>query len=511
MGLVFGGHVGGGDAFGLQEQLIAFGAVGQHLHALVDAVKGRQFEARQVLLPGLRAVQPGQRLLPIRARGRRAQEPHLQLAGQGGLHVGGPLLDDELQLQSHNGQALLPQLIVLAVDLLWLRGALEHQGRAVGQLAPTVTVAIQVAVHVQQGLGAGGVEVTHLAAELRVIAGGVRQDRRVGLNRLAASNQCNLSPHVVGQADGSAQGDLACGVAADHRVVHVEVGQRVHRTDVAEGLDTALGQVGRQPALGNGQVDEIGRHAAGQAHQPVDLPVQESQPARLVLFDDGHLHLIDQRQTLTGKRSGHGLASGVIGARLGAIEHLAVVGAALEHDLGAADPLLEPERPRADRVFDDLLAIELHHLARLHWKDVGLRQDLDEARVGAFQLEANRVRAQHLQARDWRVVIKGLAMVEHGLPQDGQAEEALVQDAGGKGTVVGRVHRAQDGVGHVESAHLALAALERRVVGKVNTRLQTQRPDPEVVRALQHAVGQHGLEFRRPREMVVAVRCLENM
>jgi hypothetical protein len=96
-----------------------------------------------------------------------------------------------------------------------------------------------------------------------------------------------------------------------------------------------------------------------------ELLVQERQPERLRLVDDRHPYLVDQRQLAALQACQQRLALGVVGRGLGVIELVAEVGTALQHDQRAAAPLLEPERAAAHRVRVDLVAVVLHHLARL--------------------------------------------------------------------------------------------------------------------------------------------------
>ena len=100
------------------------------------------------------------------------------------------------------------------------------------------------------------------------------------------------------------------------------------------------------------------------------------------------------------KRSQHGPAGGVVGRRLGVVEHLAEARVALEHDLRAAAPALQAEGPGADRVVADLVAVELDHLARLRAGRAARRQPGgDEARARLGEAELQRVAIQRREAR----------------------------------------------------------------------------------------------------------------
>ena len=504
-------HVGHHQPLGLQEQRCPLGPVGQAQHALVNGVEGRQLEARQVLLPGLRAVTAGQRLLAVGRTGRVAQRPHLQRAGLGGLHVFGPLLGGDAQPQPQRLEVAAGQLVELARDLAGLAGLHKLQRATVRALAQAVTVAVDVAVHVEQGAGARQVELAHLAAEGRVIAGGVRQQRGLRHHRLATPHQADLAFDVHAQRNRPTQRHLVGRVAAHHRIQHVEVGQCAIGRPVADGPDAALGQVRRDHAAGQGEWRVIQRQRAGLAQQAVELAVEKGQPARLVFGDHGHLHLVDHRQPPALETLQDGLALGIVGARLTGEKTLAVARVARQHHHRAAPPLLQHKRAGAHRVGVDLVAVELHHFARLGAQKGALRQRFQEARPRLGQRELQRVPAQRAQAGHRRVVVERLAVFQRPLTQRAQADDALAQQGFGGRAVVGRVDQALEGQRVVVGHHLTALALEGRVVGEEDAGLDVHRPDLEIGRHLGQRGGHQRHDLAGPGQRVEGVQRLEDV
>ena len=188
-------------------------------------------------------------------------------------------------------------------------------GAAVGTLAPAVAVAVDVAVDVEQRLGARQVEVAHLGVQVGAVAAGQRRDDRLRRDRLAASHEADLLLDVGRQRDGPAQRHLVGREAADQRVLHVEDRQRDVGAERAVRGDAAPGEVGRELAAGHGLVDEL----VGQPLQQVLLLVEEGQPARLRLLDDGDLDAVDHRQLPALEARQQRLAGGVVGVRLGVV------------------------------------------------------------------------------------------------------------------------------------------------------------------------------------------------
>ena len=195
------------------------------------------------------------------ARGR-AEEPHLQLAGARLLHVLRPLRGLEDHADADRGGAALPVLVVLAIDLVRLGRHREHERRAVGLLAPAVAVAVDVAVDVEQRLRARDVVAAVVRAQRRIEAVGSRRHRRLRRNRLAAPDDPDLVVDVVRQLNRAAQRDLRRRIAADHRVLHVEVRHGEVGVQVALQADALLGEVGRELAVGRGDRRQLGRARA---------------------------------------------------------------------------------------------------------------------------------------------------------------------------------------------------------------------------------------------------------
>jgi hypothetical protein len=79
--------------------------------------------------------------------------------------------------QADGGQVLRPQVVERARLVVGLGRDLEPQRGAIGLVAPSVAVAVDPAVQVQQRFGARRVVVAHLALERRVVAARARHQR----------------------------------------------------------------------------------------------------------------------------------------------------------------------------------------------------------------------------------------------------------------------------------------------------------------------------------------------
>ena len=499
-------RVGHAQTLGLLEQLLALGAIGQHGELVVDGVEGRQLEARQVALPRLRAVQALQRLLAVGGRGQRAHAPHLQLAGARRLQVLGPLGGGKFQPDADRPHVLLPQLVELAALLVGLGGVLDEQRRTIGLLAPAIAIAVDIAVQIEQRLGARRVEITVGALEGRVVAGRVRHHDALRGYGHAAAHEADFAVDVHAQADGAAQCHALGLQAADDRVFHVEVAQRRAGLQHALATDALARQVGRHLAAGHGDGHEVERH-----FDEVDLAVEEGQPARLRFFDHRDLDAVDERDAPALQPRRDGLAFDIIGSRLGIPQHLAVGRVAFEHDRRRAPPGAQTERPRAHRVLHDLVAIVLHHLARHGAVEVRRGQRLGEARPWQLDAELHRVAVRRAQALDLALVVEGLLAVERLLAQLGQADEAQVGDAGPAGRLERRVGKALEGEDVVSRRQLARLALEGRVVLKVDAAFDAHSEGAEIGRDLGHGLGRQRPDLHRPRQVVVAVQGLEDV
>ena len=296
-------------------------------------------------------------------------------------------------------------------------------------------------------------------------------------------------------------------VAADHRVVHVEQVVVAGRLDDRVAADPLLRQVGRDLAVGHRLRRELVADAVGD----VGLAVDEREPARLLLLDDRDLDAIDHRQAPPLEAREQRLALGVVGRRLGVVEHLAEVGVALEGDERAAPPLDELERAGADRVRSASVAVELDHLARHRAVEVAAGQGLVEARSRLLEREAHRVAVERADAFDLLVVVERLLLVEGALAQLRQAEIAFRLHARPHRALVRRIGEALPRVDVVLGDELAPLALERRVVGEEDAGPDPRGPDAEVVGVLRHAVGGERLDLHRPRQVVVGVEALEDV
>mmetsp|Transcript_91071 Transcript_91071/g.253552 ORF Transcript_91071/g.253552 Transcript_91071/m.253552 type:complete len:580 (-) Transcript_91071:1454-3193(-) len=465
------GRVGHQQALGLLHHGQALGAVGQGLLLLVQRLVGRQVEAgpigRALGLVGAHREEG----VAVGRRARPAHTPHLQLAGRGGFELLGPLGDLEADADADGVHVLLPLLDELAALGVGLGGVLKLQRRAVGAVAPAVAVAVHIAVQVQQGLGLGRVELAHLALEAAGPAIGGRRDRALALDGLAAAHQQDFLVQIDREVDGPAQRDLVRRVAADDGVFHVEVADRDIHARVALHVQAALGEVGCEMALGHGLAGEIGGHLL----DDVEFAAQEGQPARLVLFDDVDLDAVDQRQ-LAALQRGHLGLQALIGVGRGdlGIALLAEVGVAREHDARAAPPFGQPEGIGADRVLHDLVAVELHHLARHGAEGGGIGEVVDEAWVAHAELELKGVAVQGLQAFDLAVVVEGLLGRHQGAAQLRQAEDLGVLEQVEVVALPLRVVVALERVDIVLRDQLALLAAEGRVVGKVDAGLDAE-------------------------------------
>ena len=317
----------------------------------------------------------------------------------------------KLDLHVDRLHRLAPQLLLLARQLVGLRRVFDQQRRAIGAVAPAVAIAVDVAVGVEQGLGARRVVVAHLALPRRVVPGELRRDDALRGNRLAAPDQGDFLLHVIGQRQRAAQCDLVGRVAADHRMLHAEVGEC--RIDQRHALDADAtpGQMRRQLVVRD-------RHAGEFVRQPIEhvvLAVEESQPARLRLFDDADLDAVDQRQLAALHLRGDGLRRSVAVTGLFGIGMVAVIRVALEHDPGAALPLHEAKRPGTHRVFHRLARVGLDHLARHCAHRTGIGQHVQESRRRRCQADLEGIAVERAQPLDLGVVGKRL-LVGNGLP-----------------------------------------------------------------------------------------------
>jgi hypothetical protein len=125
-----------------------------------------------------------------------------------------------------------------------------------------------------------------------------------------------------------AQGDLVRRVAADRRVVHIEIAHRDIRARVADHRDALFGQVGRDLAARCGGSDELAGHLLDQ----VGLTAQKGQPAGLAFLNDRDLDAVDQGQAPTLQGGHLGGETRVVRGRRLLVADLAVAGVLREDD-----------------------------------------------------------------------------------------------------------------------------------------------------------------------------------
>ena len=443
--------------------------------------------------------------------GRVAELPHHQLAGTRRLQILRPLLRQELDADADRAHVALPLFVVLARALVGLRRHAQHQRRAVGQVAPAVAVAVDIAVHVEQRLRARRAVVAHLALERRVVAAGVRHDARLRRNGLALSHQPDLALDVVGEADRAAQRDLVGRVATDDRIFHVEVGHRDVGVEHPLGANAALGEARHELAAGHRGIDELRRQRRGNRADHVGLRVEEGEPARLVLFDDRDMHFIDHRQAPAFEAREDRLTLRVVGGGLGVVAHVAEGRVALEHDQRRAAPLLEAKRPGAHGVRIDLGTVEPDDLARHAAEQVRRCEGLQKARPWLVEANADRVAVERLQPLGLAVVVERPLGLQRCVAQRLEPDDAFVVQARVHRAAIDRIEEALERVDVVLRDELARLAFERRVVGEVDARSQLDRPGAEVGRHLGHRRRRQRLDLDRPGQVVVGVQAFEDV
>ena len=472
----------------------------------VQRVELGQVEAGLVRLPLAAAVGQAQEVLAVGDVGAPAHAPHLQLAGVGGLQVLRPLGDLELDAHLQRIHVLLPELDELAVAAIGLGRVLEHQRAAVGQVAPAVAVLVDVAIQVQQRLGAGRVVLAHLGLEGLVVAGHARRDDALRRDRLALAGQPHLALDVHAQRDRAAQRDLLRRVAADDRVLHVEVGRRDVRALVADRPHAVLGEVGRELVLR----DRHRREVLRQLVHEVEFLAQEGEPARLGFLDHRDLDPVHHRQLaalqLLDRLDQRGRA---VRADLLVITHVAEVGVLLQHHARGAAPLGQAPGAGAHGVFHDAVAVGLDDLARddAHHR---IGEVVQEARIAVGHADLDRVAVQRAHTVDGaRVVERGLVLQRLGAHL-GQAQDLRALQAVEVAALVARVVVALDGVDQVLGHQLALLALERGIVGEVDAGLDLEDEALVVIEDLGQPVGDVGLEPVGPPQEAVAQRRVED-
>ena len=374
---------------------------------------------------------------------------------------------------------------------------LDHQRTAVGHLAIAVAVAVHIAEHVQQRLRLGHVVLACDGAQARIVPGNPRAVGGLRRDRLVLADDRDLVLGFVGERDGAPQRHLLRRVPAHDGILHVvEVVGEIERRHLLH-LDPALGEVRRELVVGHALVGELLGHLVHQVH----LLVQEREPARLRLLDDGNLDAPDHRQSLALHPGEDFLPALVVGRGLPIEVLLAIVGIGLEHHLRGPFPEREPVRARAHRMGADVLAVLLHHLARHGAGDAAVGEVVDEdvERLGELHLEG--VAVQRLQPLDGRVVVEpvGLARLFNRL---GAAHDVAL-DLPELRSAQLRIEHALDRVDVILSGELALAAVEHRVVGEVDAGPYSEGIGKSVGADLRQPLEGVGLELRGPREVGV--------
>ena len=168
---------------------------------------------------------------------------------------------------------------------------LQHERLAVRQIAPAVLVAVDVAELVEQRLRGRRIEL-RVAVEFRVVAGNVRRNGLRRRERLARAQHADLLVDVVRHADRAPQRDLVRRVAADDRILHVEVRIRDRGLDAARERDALLGEARLQLVA---RVEHV-RHEVGRHRHVVEIALLEGEEARIRFLDDADLDAADQRQ-----------------------------------------------------------------------------------------------------------------------------------------------------------------------------------------------------------------------
>src|SRR5688572_17343472 len=191
-------RIGEQQAVHLPVDPIALGAVGERHRLLVQAVVLGQLELALVRLAGIGAVEQLQEVLRVRiVRDPRRLRGHvvadlLVLEQVGELHRDRVRPQPDLGERLHEELGLLPVLLAAGVVLVP-----DHEGLAVGLLAPAVAVAVEVAEHVQQRLRLGHVALLGFGAERGVIAHDTRGHRRLRRDGLALADDLDLALAVV--------------------------------------------------------------------------------------------------------------------------------------------------------------------------------------------------------------------------------------------------------------------------------------------------------------------------
>ncbi len=329
------------------------------------------------------------------------------------------------------------------------------------------------------------------------------RDNLRGREGLALPDHADLLVDVVAERERTAQRDLLGRVAADDRVLHVEVRVGDRRLHAPRERDALLREARLELRRRVEDVpDEVVRD-----RRVVDRPLLEREHPRRAFLDDADLDAAGQREppalVLRDDRAVRGVAA--VGEAL-----VAEARVRLEHDPLAAAPLLEAVGPGADRVRHHparAVGVSLDDLAgdgrRRRRREVG-----EELGVGKVEADADRVAVDRLKARD-RLVVVELAALLRRCDEVLHADEATVEHLH-RVRAHPRVHHPLPRVDVVLGRQLALLPLERRVVGEIDARLDADRPGLPAVGDLGQRDRGVRDELVRPRQVVVLVGRVED-
>ena len=482
------GHVGHHHFLGLGHGSQPLGPIRQGTLRFIEPIELRQVKAGVVGLALVGAVAQRKKSVSIGLTCTPAHAPHHELAGATAFEVFRPLGRLELHAQAQGVHVLFPQFNELTALLVGLRGVLQHQGFAIGLLAPAIAVFVYIAMQVQQRLGAGQVVLAHLGLERGVVTKGLRTNGALPGNGLIAARQADLFFKIHRQRDGPPQRHFVRLIAAHQRVLHGEVTHRDIGPRVAHHAHASFLQIGGELVVRNGQVGELRWHVL----QQVLFGIQIRQPPRLGLFDDGDDDPIHQGQALPLEARRHVLQPRLPFGRMLVVQHLAVIGVACQHHARAALPFGQHKGPRAHRVFANFVPVVLHHLPRQGAGERAVGEVVEKSGVGFGQTNAEGIPVQRLQALDLLVVIKRLFGRDELFAQLREPDDFGVLKDVEVGALPARVVVAFERVDIVGRRQLALLAFERRVVCKKDPRLDAKGKDLEVLRDLGHGLRRVG-------------------
>ena len=330
-----------------------------------------------------------------------------------------------------------------------------------------------------------------------------RRDDLRRRERLPLPDHADLLVDVVAERERAAQRNLVRRVAADDRVLHVEVRVGDRGLDAARERDALV----RQPRLELRRRVEHVPDEVDRRRRVVELPLLEREEPRVALLDDADLDAARERQALPPVLRDDRAVRGIGAVREALV---AEAGVGLEHDPLAAPPLLEPVRPGADRVRHHppaAVPIGLDHLAR-DGAGGGRREVRHELGVREVEPDPDRVAIDRLQAGDRLVVVEPAALARRG-DQLVHPLEAPVEHLH-RVRAHARIEHALPRVDVVVGGELALPALEHGVVGEVDARLHADRPQPPPVGDLGQRDGGVRDQLVGAREVVVLVERVED-